>query len=91
MSQAREERRALASTLHCSYAALAWYHDHREEANADIRAEREWYEKSTRRAGLVSPDPPPGQRQSWPGLPSHTLTAFNMRRRSRMRARDDGL
>jgi uncharacterized protein (DUF433 family) len=26
------------------YSALAYYHDHREEVNADIRAEREWYE-----------------------------------------------
>jgi hypothetical protein len=26
------------------YAALAYYHDHREDVNADIRAEPEWYE-----------------------------------------------
>jgi uncharacterized protein (DUF433 family) len=32
-------------TLASIYAALAYYHDHREEVNADIRAEREWYEE----------------------------------------------
>ncbi len=32
-------------TLAGVYAALAYYHDHREEVNADIRAEREWYEE----------------------------------------------
>ena len=32
-------------TLAGIYAALAYYHDHREEVNADIRAEREWYEE----------------------------------------------
>ena len=31
-------------TLSSIYAALAYYHDHREEVNADIRAEREQYE-----------------------------------------------
>ena len=32
-------------TLAGIYAALAFYHDHREQVNADIRAEREWYEQ----------------------------------------------
>jgi uncharacterized protein (DUF433 family) len=32
-------------TLSGIYAALAYYHDNREEVNADIRAEREWYEE----------------------------------------------
>lgn len=32
-------------TLAGIYAALAYYHDHREEVNADIRAEHEWYEE----------------------------------------------
>lgn len=32
-------------TLAGVYAALAYYHDHREEINADIRAEWEWYEE----------------------------------------------
>src|SRR3954451_20015712 len=32
-------------TLSSVYAALAYYHDHREEINADITAEREWYEE----------------------------------------------
>ncbi len=32
-------------TLAGIYAALAYYHDHREEVNTDIRAEREWYEE----------------------------------------------
>ena len=32
-------------TLAGIYAALSYYHDHREEINADIRAEREWYEE----------------------------------------------
>jgi hypothetical protein len=32
-------------TLAGIYAALAYYHDHREEVNADIRREREWYEE----------------------------------------------
>ena len=31
-------------TLAGIYAALAYYHDHREQVNADIRAERESYE-----------------------------------------------
>ncbi len=26
-------------------AAIAYYHDHREEVNADIQAEQEWYEE----------------------------------------------
>ena len=32
-------------TLADIHAALAYYHDHREAVNADIRAEREWYEE----------------------------------------------
>jgi len=32
-------------TLAGIYAALAYYHDHREDINADIRAERDWYEE----------------------------------------------
>ncbi len=32
-------------TLADVYAALAYYHDHREEITADIKAEREWYEE----------------------------------------------
>jgi len=32
-------------TLAGIYAALAYYHDHREEVNADIQAEQKWYEK----------------------------------------------
>jgi uncharacterized protein (DUF433 family) len=32
-------------TLAGIYAALAYYHDHREEVNTDIRAEQEWYEE----------------------------------------------
>jgi uncharacterized protein (DUF433 family) len=32
-------------TLAGIYAALAYYHDHREEINADIRMEQEWYEE----------------------------------------------
>ena len=32
-------------TLAGIYAALAYYHDHREEVNADIRAEQGWYEE----------------------------------------------
>lgn len=32
-------------TLAGIYSALAYYHDHRDEFNADIRAEREWYEE----------------------------------------------
>ncbi len=32
-------------TLAGIYAALAYYHDHREEVNADIRAERDWYDE----------------------------------------------
>jgi uncharacterized protein (DUF433 family) len=32
-------------TLAGIYAALAYYHDHREDVNADIRAEQEWYEE----------------------------------------------
>jgi uncharacterized protein (DUF433 family) len=32
-------------TLADIYAALAYYHDHREEINADIGAERDWYEE----------------------------------------------
>jgi uncharacterized protein (DUF433 family) len=32
-------------TLAGIYAALAYYHDHREEIDGDIRAEREWYEE----------------------------------------------
>jgi hypothetical protein len=32
-------------TLAGIYAALAYDHDHREEVNADIRAERDWYEE----------------------------------------------
>jgi uncharacterized protein (DUF433 family) len=32
-------------TLADVHASLAYYHDHREEVNADIRAEREWYEE----------------------------------------------
>jgi uncharacterized protein (DUF433 family) len=32
-------------TLAGVYAALAYYHDHREEINADIKAEHQWYEE----------------------------------------------
>jgi uncharacterized protein (DUF433 family) len=32
-------------TLAGIYSALAYYHDHREQINADIRAELEWYEE----------------------------------------------
>jgi hypothetical protein len=32
-------------TLANIYAALAYYHNHREAVNADIKAEREWYEE----------------------------------------------
>lgn len=32
-------------TLAGVYAALAYYHDHREEINADIAADRAWYEE----------------------------------------------
>ena len=32
-------------TLAGIYAALAYYHDHREQVNADIRGDREWYEE----------------------------------------------
>ena len=41
-------------TLAGIYAALAFYHDHREEVNADIQAEREWYEEmKSKHASLV--------------------------------------
>jgi uncharacterized protein (DUF433 family) len=32
-------------TLADVYAALAYYHDHRESINAEIAADREWYEE----------------------------------------------
>ena len=32
-------------TLASIYAALAYYHDHREEMNAEIAADRAWYEE----------------------------------------------
>lgn len=32
-------------TLAGVYAALAYYHDHREEINAEIAADRSWYEE----------------------------------------------
>jgi uncharacterized protein (DUF433 family) len=32
-------------TLASIYAALAYYHDHREEINAEITADRAWYEE----------------------------------------------
>jgi uncharacterized protein (DUF433 family) len=32
-------------TLAGIYAALAYYHDHSEEVNVDIREEQEWYEE----------------------------------------------
>jgi uncharacterized protein (DUF433 family) len=32
-------------TLAGIYAALAYYHDHREDVNSDIQAELEWYEE----------------------------------------------
>ncbi len=32
-------------TLAGIYAALAYYHDHREEINAEISADRAWYEE----------------------------------------------
>lgn len=32
-------------TLASVYAALAYYHDHREEINAEIAADRAWYEE----------------------------------------------
>ncbi len=32
-------------TLASVYAALAYYHDHREEMNAEIAADRAWYEE----------------------------------------------
>ena len=32
-------------TLADIYAALAYYHDHREAINAEIVADREWYEE----------------------------------------------
>jgi uncharacterized protein (DUF433 family) len=32
-------------TLASIYAALAYYHDHREEINAEIAADRAWYEE----------------------------------------------
>jgi uncharacterized protein (DUF433 family) len=32
-------------TLADVHAALAYYHDHREEMNAEIKADREWYEE----------------------------------------------
>jgi uncharacterized protein (DUF433 family) len=32
-------------TLAGVYAALAYYHDHREEINAEIAADRAWYEE----------------------------------------------
>jgi uncharacterized protein (DUF433 family) len=32
-------------TLASVYAALAYYHDHREEMNAEIAADRVWYEE----------------------------------------------
>ena len=35
-------------TLAAIYAALAYYHDHREEMNAEIAADRAWYEEQTR-------------------------------------------
>ncbi len=35
-------------TLAGIYAALAYYHDHREEINAEIAADRAWYEEQRR-------------------------------------------
>src|SRR4051794_34384521 len=35
-------------TLAGIYAALAYYHDHREEMNAEIAADRAWYEEQRR-------------------------------------------
>ena len=32
-------------TLASIYAALAYYHDHREEINADLAADETWYEE----------------------------------------------
>ena len=32
-------------TMASIYAALAYYHDHREEINAEIAADRAWYEE----------------------------------------------
>jgi hypothetical protein len=32
-------------TLSGVYAALAYYHDHREEINAEIATDRAWYEE----------------------------------------------
>src|SRR3954462_11199372 len=32
-------------TLASVYAALAYYHDHREEINAELVADQEWYEE----------------------------------------------
>jgi uncharacterized protein (DUF433 family) len=32
-------------TLASIYAALAYYHDHREEVNAEITADQAWYEE----------------------------------------------
>ncbi len=35
-------------TLSAVYAALSYYHDHREEMNAEIGADRAWYEEQRR-------------------------------------------
>lgn len=40
-------------TLADIYAALAYYHDHREAINAELKADREWYEAM--RANAPSP------------------------------------
>ncbi len=37
-------------TLASIYAALAYYHDHREEINAEITADRAWYEEQKARS-----------------------------------------
>ncbi len=36
-------------TLAAVYAALAYYHDHREQMNAEIAADRAWYEEQRER------------------------------------------
>lgn len=37
-------------TLSGVYAALAYYHDHREEINAEIAADQAWYEEQKAKA-----------------------------------------
>jgi uncharacterized protein (DUF433 family) len=43
-------------TLADIHAALAYYHDHREEVNADIQAEQEWYEEMKAKQASRLPD-----------------------------------